>query len=77
MAARLFRATPVSPEPHEIDIDGAAFTAPRIFLNVGGRANVPDMPGVNDIDFLTNTSMLALDTAAEASGGHRRQLYWS
>jgi pyruvate/2-oxoglutarate dehydrogenase complex dihydrolipoamide dehydrogenase (E3) component len=48
--------------PHEIDIHGAAFTAPRIFLNVGGRANVPDMPGVDDIDILTNTSMLGLDT---------------
>ncbi len=48
--------------PHGIDIDGQAFTAPRIFINVGGRANVPDMPGVKDVDFLTNTSILALDT---------------
>ena len=36
-------------------------SAPRIFLNVGGRAVVPDMPGVNDVPFLTNTSMVALD----------------
>jgi pyruvate/2-oxoglutarate dehydrogenase complex dihydrolipoamide dehydrogenase (E3) component len=36
-------------------------TAPRIFVNVGGRAVVPDMPGVHDIATLTNTSMLALD----------------
>jgi pyruvate/2-oxoglutarate dehydrogenase complex dihydrolipoamide dehydrogenase (E3) component len=36
-------------------------TAPRIFLDVGGRALVPDMPGVNDVPFLTNTTMLALD----------------
>ncbi|HET9300954.1 MAG TPA: mercuric reductase, partial [Candidatus Polarisedimenticolaceae bacterium] len=34
---------------------------PRIFLNVGGRALVPDMPGVADVPFLTNTSILALD----------------
>ncbi|WP_114428092.1 FAD-containing oxidoreductase [Phyllobacterium bourgognense] len=45
----------------EIDIDGAAFTAPRIFLNLGGRANVPDMPGIGDVEFLTNTSILGLD----------------
>ena len=37
-------------------------TAPRIFLNVGGRASVPDMPGVSEIDYLTNTSILQLET---------------
>jgi pyruvate/2-oxoglutarate dehydrogenase complex dihydrolipoamide dehydrogenase (E3) component len=36
-------------------------TAPRIFINVGGRALVPDMPGVKDVPFLTNTSILGLD----------------
>ena len=36
-------------------------TAPRIFINVGGRALVPDMPGIGDVPFLTNTSILALD----------------
>ena len=40
-------------------------TAPRIFLNVGGRANVPDMPGVEDIPFLTNVGMMQLDTLPE------------
>jgi pyruvate/2-oxoglutarate dehydrogenase complex dihydrolipoamide dehydrogenase (E3) component len=35
--------------------------APRIFINVGGRALVPDMPGVHDVPYLTNTTMLALD----------------
>ena len=36
-------------------------TAPRIFLNVGGRAVIPDFPGVNDVSYLTNTSILELD----------------
>ena len=36
-------------------------SAPRIFLNVGGRALVPDMPGIKDVPFFTNTSMVALD----------------
>lgn len=36
-------------------------TAERIFLNVGGRANVPDMPGVQDIPYLTNSSMMGID----------------
>jgi pyruvate/2-oxoglutarate dehydrogenase complex dihydrolipoamide dehydrogenase (E3) component len=35
--------------------------AKQVFLNVGGRATVPDMPGLHEVPFLTNTSMLALD----------------
>lgn len=48
--------------PHDIEIGGESFTAPQIFINVGGRANVPDMPGIADIDYLTNTGILKLDT---------------
>lgn len=36
-------------------------TAPQIFLNVGGRAAVPDMPGLHDVPYLTNTTILQLD----------------
>ena len=35
--------------------------AKQVFLNVGGRATVPDMPGVHEVPYLTNTSLLALD----------------
>jgi pyruvate/2-oxoglutarate dehydrogenase complex dihydrolipoamide dehydrogenase (E3) component len=44
-----------------VRVGEALLSAPRIFINVGGRALVPDMPGVNDVPFLTNTSMVALD----------------
>jgi pyruvate/2-oxoglutarate dehydrogenase complex dihydrolipoamide dehydrogenase (E3) component len=37
-------------------------SAPRIFINVGGRPTVPDIPGLDDIPFLTNSSMLRLET---------------
>ncbi|MFC4311519.1 FAD-containing oxidoreductase [Steroidobacter flavus] len=40
-------------------------TAPNIFINVGGRANVPNMPGVNTVPFLTNTTMLQVDFVPE------------
>ncbi|BCG93258.1 FAD-containing oxidoreductase [Mesorhizobium sp. 131-2-1] len=36
-------------------------TAPKIFLNTGGRAAVPDLPGVNEVPYLTNSSMMDLD----------------
>lgn len=48
--------------PKVIAVDSEELTAPRIFLNVGGRASVPDMPGVHDVPWLDNTSMVALDT---------------
>ena len=40
-------------------------TAPRIFINVGGRAFIPDMPGIGEVTYLTNTSILALDQLPE------------
>ncbi len=47
--------------PRTIAVDGEETTAPRIFLNVGGRASVPDMPGVDDVPHLDNTDMVALE----------------
>ncbi|WP_413988833.1 FAD-containing oxidoreductase [Labrys okinawensis] len=48
--------------PHAIDVNGETLTAPKIFLNVGGRAHVPELSGLGDIDYLTNTSVVELDT---------------
>ena len=47
--------------PDIVRVDQERLTAPRIFINVGGRALVPDMPGIGDVPYLTNTSILALD----------------
>ncbi len=46
--------------PKEVSVDGAALTAPRIFINVGGRASVPDLPGLADVPYLTNTAMVEM-----------------
>ena len=51
--------------PTTVEVDGQVLEAPRIFLNVGGRANVPDMPGVNDVPYLTNVGMMQLDALPE------------
>ncbi|WP_017302270.1 FAD-containing oxidoreductase [Nodosilinea nodulosa] len=48
--------------PDTLRVGDERLTAPKIFINVGGRARVPDMPGVHEIDYLTNTSLLALDS---------------
>ncbi len=44
-----------------VRVDQERLTAPRVFINVGGRAFVPDMPGIREAPYLTNTSMLTLD----------------
>ncbi len=47
--------------PHQLQVGDHTLTAPKIFLNVGARASVPDLPGVHDVPFLTNSSILQLD----------------
>jgi pyruvate/2-oxoglutarate dehydrogenase complex dihydrolipoamide dehydrogenase (E3) component len=51
--------------PHTVDVDGRVLKADRIFLNVGGRAVVADMPGLSDIDYLTNVGILELDVVPD------------
>ena len=48
--------------PHEIRVGAALLSADQIFLNVGGRAATPDFPGVAEVPYLTNVSIMDLDT---------------
>lgn len=50
---------------HAVAIGDEILEAERIFINVGGRARVPEMPGIDAVPFLTNTSLLQLDTIPE------------
>ncbi|MGV0814724.1 FAD-containing oxidoreductase [Mycolicibacterium boenickei] len=52
-------------DPHTVDVDGVLLQAEQIFLNVGGRAVVPDFPGLDGIDYLTNVGILDLDQLPE------------
>jgi pyruvate/2-oxoglutarate dehydrogenase complex dihydrolipoamide dehydrogenase (E3) component len=51
--------------PHTLRVDGQVLEADKIFLNVGGRAVAPDMPGLSDIDYMTNVGILELDSLPE------------
>ena len=46
---------------HEISVGSARLTADRIFINVGGRAFAPEMPGLEQIEFFNNSSLLEID----------------
>ena len=51
--------------PDTVSVGEERLTAPRIFIDVGGRAAVPPLPGVDQVPYLTNTSLLALDRLPE------------
>lgn len=46
--------------PKAVRVGEDLLTADRIFVNVGGRASIPDMPGATDVPLLTNSSLLDL-----------------
>ena len=45
----------------EVIVGEQLLTAPQIFINVGGRARIPSMPGVENTPYLTNSTLLDLD----------------
>jgi pyruvate/2-oxoglutarate dehydrogenase complex dihydrolipoamide dehydrogenase (E3) component len=46
---------------HRVAVGERILEAPKIFINVGARALVPDMPGVRDVPFFTNSTMMDVD----------------
>ena len=44
-----------------VRVNDELLDANKIFINVGGRASVPAMPGINDVPFLTNSSVMDVD----------------
>ncbi|MHB1666194.1 MAG: FAD-containing oxidoreductase [Thiomonas sp.] len=51
--------------PATIEVNGRQLTAPRIFLNVGGRSLRPALAGIDRVKTLDNVSILELDAVPE------------
>jgi pyruvate/2-oxoglutarate dehydrogenase complex dihydrolipoamide dehydrogenase (E3) component len=51
--------------PREVVVGDAVLSAERIFINVGGRASAPPLPGLEHVPYLTNSSMMDLDVTPE------------
>jgi pyruvate/2-oxoglutarate dehydrogenase complex dihydrolipoamide dehydrogenase (E3) component len=51
--------------PRQVRVGGDLLEADRIFINVGGRALIPDLPGLGDVPYFTNSSLLATDVLPE------------
>jgi pyruvate/2-oxoglutarate dehydrogenase complex dihydrolipoamide dehydrogenase (E3) component len=46
-------------------VNNEVLEADKVFINVGGRASVPAIPGITDVPFLTNSSMMDVDFLPE------------
>ena len=46
-------------------VNDEVLQADKLFINVGGRAYVPAMPGIKDVPFLTNSSIMDVDLLPE------------
>ncbi len=51
--------------PRSVTVNGERLEAERVFINVGGRATVPDMPGLGEVAYHTNATIMDLDTLPE------------
>jgi pyruvate/2-oxoglutarate dehydrogenase complex dihydrolipoamide dehydrogenase (E3) component len=47
--------------PTEVRVGNEILSAPQVFINVGGRAVVPQMPGLDQIRCYTNSTMMDVD----------------
>ena len=52
-------------DSHVVQVNGHSLQADKIFLNVGTRAFIPPLAGLDTIDFLTNSSMMEIDFLPE------------
>lgn len=57
----VFTGTASFASPATMRVGDDLIEAPQIFLNVGARPNIPRMPGVDAVPFLTSTTILDLD----------------
>ena len=51
--------------PHTVRVGHDVLEATQVFIDVGARAYVPPMPGLDTVDFLTNATMMDVDVLPE------------
>jgi pyruvate/2-oxoglutarate dehydrogenase complex dihydrolipoamide dehydrogenase (E3) component len=58
---RLYRGHARFTTPREIRVGNETLSAERIFINVGGRAAAPPLGGLDQVPYLTNSTMMDVD----------------
>ena len=51
--------------PHTVAVNGEVLEADKIFIDVGARARIPDWTGLDEVPYLTNSSMMDVDFVPE------------
>ena len=46
--------------PHEVEVNGEALSSERIFINTGTRPRILDIPGLDEVEVLTNRNIMDL-----------------
>jgi pyruvate/2-oxoglutarate dehydrogenase complex dihydrolipoamide dehydrogenase (E3) component len=57
---RLYRQRARFVGPHQLQIGDETIESEKIFINTGGRASIPAIPGLREVPFLTNESIMQL-----------------
>jgi len=53
-------------DPHTVRVGDRSISAKKIFINVGTRPAVPPIPGVDEVDYLTNENMFDMDAVPDS-----------
>ena len=53
-------------DPHTVSVGGRKATAKRIFVCVGSRPAIPEIAGLDAIDYLTNETIFGLETVPDS-----------
>ncbi len=51
--------------PHTVEVNGQLLRGEHIFINTGTRSRIPGIPGLDQIEYLTNRNLMELDVAPE------------
>lgn len=51
--------------PHQLKVGEETIESEKIFINTGGRPSIPAIPGLRDVPFLTNESIMQLTSVPE------------
>jgi len=58
---RIYRGHDRFVDSGRVQVGEDVLEADRIFVNVGARAFVPEIPGLAEVDYLTNSGMMKVD----------------
>ena len=62
---RLHRGQARFVRPHQLKVGDELLESEKIFINAGGRPNIPAIPGLDSVSYLTNESLMQLTTVPE------------